>query len=108
MQELYGFTLLFEKIWNSGKTLVGHNLFFDLLFMYDAFIAPLPFDYHLFKNFVTEVKEGQKENKYQVKRVFYDTKLISNSLNFKYNFFEDSTSLEAIYQTIKTKGFTKK
>ena len=76
--------------------------------MYDAFIASLPFDYQLFKKFVTEVKDGHNEKKLQTKRVFYDTKFISNSLNFKYNCFKDSTSLEAIYQTIKSKGLTKK
>lgn len=79
-----------------------------MLFMYDAFIAPLPFDYHLFKKFVTEVKEGQKEKKFQPKRIFYDTKFISNSLNFNFNCFEDSTSLEGIYQTMKTKGLANK
>jgi poly(A)-specific ribonuclease len=55
---LYGFTLLFEKIWNSGKTLVGHNCFFDILFLYDAFIGALPYDYQLFKKAVTEVKSN--------------------------------------------------
>jgi len=46
---LFGFTLLFEKIWNSGKAFAGHNFFFDLLFIYDAFIGALPYDYSFFK-----------------------------------------------------------
>jgi len=34
-----------ELLWKSKIPIVGHNCFFDLLFIYDAFIGSLP-DYN--------------------------------------------------------------
>jgi poly(A)-specific ribonuclease len=48
-EKLLGFTLIFEEIWNSNKTIIGHNCLYDLLFVYSAFIDELPKDYQNFK-----------------------------------------------------------
>lgn len=40
--ELYGFALLFEKIWGSKKPIIGHNCFLDLLYLYQGLVGRLP------------------------------------------------------------------
>lgn len=40
-QEL-GFSLLIKKLIESKKPMVGHNMFFDVMFLYDKFIDDLP------------------------------------------------------------------
>ena len=47
--EHVGFTSVIELLVESRKKLVGHNCFFDLLFMYSHFIEYIPEDYQRFK-----------------------------------------------------------
>lgn len=44
-KSLYEFTILFEKVWNSGKPLIGHNCYQDILYIYESFVAHLPENY---------------------------------------------------------------
>lgn len=86
IENLIGFTLLFEEIWNSGKTFIGHNCLYDILFIYEAFIDHLPTDYQNFKTVVTDGK-----------RKFFDTKYIACRLEENEKVFPKGTSLEEIY-----------
>lgn len=44
-----GFTNVVKLLINSKKPLVGHNCYFDLLFLYSHFIDTLPYSYDDFK-----------------------------------------------------------
>ena len=86
METLIGFTLLFEEIWNSGKTFIGHNCLYDILFIYEAFVDHLPTDYQNFKRVVADGK-----------RRFFDTKYLATRLEEQSKVFSKGTSLEEIY-----------
>ena len=77
-----GFTLIFEEIWTSGKTLVGHNCLYDLLYIYSSFADNLPTEYQNFKKIVAD--DGRK---------FYDTKYIATMLEKEKKIFPKSTTL---------------
>lgn len=47
--EIYGFGILFEKLWSLKKTIIGHNCFLDLMYLYQCFIGNLPENYFEFK-----------------------------------------------------------
>jgi hypothetical protein len=49
IDEMIGFTHIFRHLCQSKKPVVGHNVFLDLLFMYDKFINNLPESYEEFK-----------------------------------------------------------
>jgi len=40
-----GFSLVIEEIIKAKKPLIGHNSIYDIGFIYDQFIAPLPDTY---------------------------------------------------------------
>ena len=44
-----GFTRVIQKIAESGKLVVGHNMLLDVAFTLNQFAAPLPTDYSEFK-----------------------------------------------------------
>lgn len=67
---LLGFTRIFRLIVDAKKPIIGHNMYLDLIVMYQQFENPLPKDYRTFKT--------------EVKRLFpmlYDTKYLSYIIN---------------------------
>ena len=44
-----GFTRVIQRITESGKLVVGHNMLLDVAFTLNQFAAPLPTDYLEFK-----------------------------------------------------------
>lgn len=65
--EMIGFTQIIKLLIKSQKPLVGHNLYLDLLYIYNTFIGPLPEDYMEFKKFVHSLYPA-----------IYDTRYISS------------------------------
>ena len=49
LEDSLGFTKVIQKITESGKLVVGHNMLLDVAFTLNQFAAPLPTDYHVFK-----------------------------------------------------------
>lgn len=70
--DLVGFTKVFQGIWECQAKIVGHNSFFDLMYIYQSFVGDLPDDYFQFKK---TVNKGFPH--------FYDTKYLSNQGKFK-------------------------
>ena len=93
--DLFGFTKVFEKIWEYKVKVVGHNSLLDLLYIYQSFVGDLPDSYFDFK---TQVNKGFP--------YFYDTKYLSNLPQFSTKF--EGTSLQEIQDVIlKDKEFFK-
>jgi len=61
-----GITLILEAIIKSKKTIVGHNCYYDLVFLYNSFIGELP-NYTKFKSSIKSYFNS-----------LYDTKYIAN------------------------------
>ena len=51
-----GFTRVIQRITESGKLVVGHNMLLDVAFTLNQFAAPLPTDYSEFKVNPTQFK----------------------------------------------------
>jgi len=72
VEEIYkrelGFTRIIQLLQSSKKPLVGHNLFFDVAFLYEQFIGRLP---KTFAEFATAWKSHFAET--------YDTKSLAES-----------------------------
>jgi hypothetical protein len=49
VDEAVGFCKVISKISESRKIVVGHNMFLDILYTLQQFVAPLPEDYDEFK-----------------------------------------------------------
>lgn len=47
-----GITQVIEDLINAKKPIVGHNMMYDIIFLYNQFIADLPDTY---ENFIEEV-----------------------------------------------------
>lgn len=54
LQDAIGFTKVVQKIIDSKKIVVGHNMFLDLLYTMHQFVTPLPENYDEFKIQVRE------------------------------------------------------
>jgi len=76
-----GFSLVVEELAKSKKPLVGHNMFFDMLFLYQQFIAELP---PIFADFIESFSSHFP--------AIYDTKCISSTLGIFNN-----TTLTALH-----------
>jgi poly(A)-specific ribonuclease len=89
-----GFTNVFELLVNAKKPLVGHNMYFDLLFLYSHFVEPLPPSHLEFKKSISKLFPE-----------IYDTKFIVNQTNFVKKLDQTlfSSSLDSLYQIIKAK-----
>ncbi|CAH1795096.1 unnamed protein product, partial [Owenia fusiformis] len=72
LEDAVGFSKVIRHISQSGKLVVGHNMFLDLLHTLHHFCAPLPEDYEEFKAMVSCV----------LPRII-DTKLMANTQPFK-------------------------
>ena len=51
-----GFSSIFKLIWESKKTIIGHNCLLDILYSYHAFIGNLPENYFEFKKMLADTK----------------------------------------------------
>ena len=49
LEENLGFSRVIQKITESGKLVVGHNMLLDVAYTLNQFAAPLPTDYAEFK-----------------------------------------------------------
>ena len=90
IEEELGFTNYIKYLSSKSIPLIGHNIYFDLMFIYDKFISDLPQDFYTFKSSL---------HKYFP--IIYDTKLISSSETI----YENKTNLEILYKTIAKKKF---
>ncbi len=79
-----GFTTVFQLLMDSKKPMVGHNCYFDILFLYSHFIEFLPYKYEEFKK--TFHKSFPE---------IYDTKFIFENTRFRQK-AQKSTSLDAL------------
>lgn len=43
-----GFSLVVELLMNAKKTLIGHNMIYDIIYLYNQFIDELPETYEEF------------------------------------------------------------
>jgi poly(A)-specific ribonuclease len=48
----YGFTSIIEAMMDCGKPVVGHNMVYDILYIYNQFIGELP---DTFRDFIIQV-----------------------------------------------------
>ena len=49
LEETLGFSRVIQRITESGKLVVGHNMLLDVAYTLNQFAAPLPTDYSEFK-----------------------------------------------------------
>ena len=84
IEEELGFAKCIKYLCEKKIPIIGHNIYFDTMFIYDKLIGDLPDDFYTFK---TEI------HKYFP--IIYDTKSISSQLK-KY----EKTSLDSLRRTI--------
>ena len=85
-----GFSLYIEYLCKKQIPIIGHNIYYDMMFLYDKLIGDLPDDFYTFK---------QKVHEYFPK--IYDTKYISTVLtknNKKCNI--EKTNLDNVYKAV--------
>lgn len=93
MLSLVGFTAVFEQIWKRPIKVIGHNSFFDLLYLYNNFVGELPVSYTKFKE---DVNTGFPR--------YYDTKLVCKG----FDCFDNGSSLEELQRVILSERWTKR
>ena len=84
-----GFSKFIQLIIDKKIPIIGHNIYFDMMFIYDKLIGDLPEDFYSFKT---------KIHNYFPK--IYDTKAIAMSLG-KY----ESTKLDDLYKTLCKRNY---
>lgn len=89
VEDELGFSLYLKYIIDKKIPIIGHNMYFDMMFLYDKLIGDLPPDFYTFKT---------KIHKYFP--YIYDTKYISSSLEKNGKKIFDLTSLEKVYNSI--------
>jgi hypothetical protein len=83
-----GFSLVIEEMIKAKKPLVGHNFIYDVAFLYDQFVAPMP---DTFSEFSQKWRECFPDA--------YDTKTIALKSDLK---LFRKTDLESLYKTCRT------
>ena len=86
LEKNLGFTRVIQKITESGKLVVGHNMLLDVAYTLNQFAAPLPTDYLEFKELAA----------YALPMVM-DTKLMANTAPLKQEIV--NSSLEELLRT---------
>ena len=84
-----GFSKFIQLIIDKKIPIIGHNIYFDMMFIYDKLIGDLPEDFYSFKT---------KIHNYFPK--IYDTKAIAMTLG-KY----ESTKLDDLYKTLCKRNY---
>ena len=85
-----GFSLYIDYLCKKKIPIIGHNIYYDMMFLYDKLIGDLPDNFYAFK---------QKIHEYFPK--IYDTKYISTVLTKKYKKCNiEKTNLDNVYKTI--------
>ena len=90
VNEELGFSLYLEYLIQKKIPIIGHNIYFDIMFIFDKLINDLPEDFYTFKSKVHELFP-----------YIYDTKAISTKLG-KY----ENTKLENLYKHMQKNNFT--
>ena len=62
--EIIGFTEIIMMLIKTPKPLVGHNLYLDILYIYNTFIEPLPESYDEFKKLFHSLFSELYDTKY--------------------------------------------
>ncbi|XP_033190589.1 pre-piRNA 3'-exonuclease trimmer isoform X2 [Bombus vancouverensis nearcticus] len=91
-----GFSKVFKLLSSSKKTIIGHNILLDLMFMHQQFYKPLPDSYKEFKS-----------NIHTLFPQIYDTKFLSFELRKLYSRDEVNwkiNSLNILYEYFTTQG----
>ena len=88
--EELGFSRFIEYLCEKKIPIIGHNIYYDMMFLYDKLIGDLPLDFFSFKKQV---------HKYFP--IIYDTKYISTILTQQYKKCNiEKTDLNNVYKTI--------
>jgi len=87
LEEAFGFSRVIQKITESGKLVVGHNMILDIAHTLNQFCGPLPESYQDFKIMTTAVLPK-----------LLDTKLMANTLPFKQEIL--NSSLEELHKAV--------
>ena len=88
--EELGFSRFVEYLCKKQIPIIGHNIYYDMMFLYDKLIGDLPSDFYSFKKKIHEYFPS-----------IYDTKYISTILTQQYKKCNiEKTSLEMVYKTI--------
>ena len=88
--EELGFSLFIEYLCEKKIPIIGHNIYYDMMFLYDKLIGDLPLDFYSFKKKIHEYFP-----------VIYDTKYISTTLTQQYKKCNiEKTDLYNVYKTI--------
>jgi len=85
-----GFSLYIDYLCKKKIPIIGHNIYYDMMFLYDKLIGDLPDDFYTFKKQIHEYFP-----------YIYDTKYISTILTKKYKKCNiEKTNLDNVYKTI--------
>ena len=88
--EELGFSRFIEYLCEKKIPIIGHNIYYDMMFLYDKLIGDLPEDFYSFKKEI---------HKYFP--IIYDTKYISTTLTQQYKKCNiEKTALNNVYKTI--------
>ena len=93
LETALGFTRVIEKITESGKLVLGHNMILDIAQTMNQFCGPLPESYTEFKSMSREVFPN-----------LLDTKLMANTIPFKQEIY--NSSLEELYKTVQSPPYS--
>ena len=93
--EELGFSRFIEYLCEKKIPIIGHNIYYDMMFLYDKLIGDLPEDFYSFK-----------EQIHKYFPVIYDTKYISTTLTQQYKKCNiEKTDLNNVYKTILKNKF---
>ena len=88
--EELGFSRFIEYLCAKKIPIIGHNIYYDMMFLFDKLIGDLPKDFYSFKKQIHEYFP-----------IIYDTKYISTVLTKEYKKCNiEKTSLDNVYRTI--------
>lgn len=93
--EELGFSKFIEYLCSKKIPIIGHNIYYDMMFVFDKLIGDLPPDFYSFK-----------EQIHQYFPIIYDTKYITTKLTQQYKKCNiEKTNLDNVYKTIMKDRF---
>lgn len=95
-QESAGFAVVVDALIQSGKPLIGHNMYLDLTYFYQQFVRPLPETFDEFREKLIQLFPAG----------IYDTKHVAKQ--FPKIFGLSGTSLETVYKAVTQSCLEKK